>query len=71
MRNEEDYLEEVFKGNDYPKNFIKNYSQRSTSLVNDQNIEEEIEKKEKEPFIVIPYVMGVSEELRRVCGKYE
>ena len=33
-------------------------------------MEEEIEKKEKEPFIVIPYVMGVSEELRRVCGKY-
>ena len=43
---------------------------RSKSFVNDQNIEEEIEKKEKEPFIVIPYVMGVSEELRRVCGKY-
>ena len=33
-------------------------------------MEEEIEKKEKECFIVIPYVMGVSKELRRVCGKY-
>ena len=46
------------------------WERRSKSFVNDQNIEEEIEKKEKEPFIVIPYVMGVSEELRRVCGKY-
>ena len=45
-------------GNDYPKKFIKNYSQRSKRFVNDQNTEEEIEKKEKEPFIVIPYVMG-------------
>ena len=70
LRKEEDYLEEVFRGNDYPKNFIKNYSQRSKSFVNDQNIEEELRKKRKEPFIVIPYIMGVSEELRRVCGKY-
>ena len=65
LRNEEDYLEEVFKGNDYPKNFIKNYSQRSKSFVNDQNIEEEIEKKEKEPFIVIPYRKNITKKTKR------
>ena len=30
LRKEEDYLEEVFRGNDYPKKFIKKYSQRSS-----------------------------------------
>ena len=65
LRNEEDYLEEVFNGNDYPKIFIKNYSQRSKSFVNDQNIEEEIEKKEKEPFIVIPYRKNTTKKTKR------
>ena len=61
----------VYQGgiqNGYPANFICNASAPPTQETADVNSPEE--EQEKEPLVVIPYVAGMSEDIRRVCRKF-
>ena len=58
----------VLKQNGYPANFIRNASAPPTQETADVSSPEE--GQEKGPLVVIPYVAGMSEDIRRVCRKF-
>ena len=68
LQKEDDHLARVLKQNGYPANFIRNASApptQETAVVNGPE-----EGQEKGPLVVIPYVAGMSEDIRRVCRKF-
>ena len=63
-----EHLARVLKQNGYPANFICNASVPPTQKTADVSSPEE--EQEKRPLVVIPYVAGMSEDIRRVCKKF-
>ena len=64
------HLARVLKQNSYPANFICNASVPPTQETADtSNRDEELEE-ERGPLVVIHYVAGISENIRRVCKKF-
>ena len=68
LQKEVDYLARVLKQNGYPANFIHNASAPPTQKTADVSNPEE--EQEKGPLVVIPYVAGMSEDIRHVCRKF-
>ena len=68
LQKEVDHLARVLKQNGYPANFIRNASTPPTQVTADVSSPEE--EQEKGPLVVIPYVAGMSEDIRRVCRKF-
>ena len=68
LQKEVDHLARVLKQNGYPANFIRNASAPPTQETADVSSPEE--EREKGPLVVIPYVAGMSEDIRRVCRKF-
>ena len=63
-----DHLARVLKQNGYPTNFIRNASAPPTQETGDVSSPED--EQEKGPLVVIPYVAGMSEDIRRVSRKF-
>ena len=68
LQKEVDHLARVLKQNGYPANFIRNASTPPTQETADVSSPEE--EQEKGPLVMIPYVAGMSEDIRRVCRKF-
>ena len=68
LQKEVDHLARVLKQNGYPTNFTRNASAPPTQETADVSSPEE--GQEKGPLVVIPYVAGMSEDIRRVCRKF-
>ena len=68
LQKEVDHLARVLKQNSYPANFIRNASAPPIQEIADVSSPEE--EQEKGPLVVIPYVAGMSEDIRRVCRKF-
>ena len=73
---EHKHLREVFKLNNYPNSIISGYfsltdksSSLSSSVSSGSSVP--IDKEAKKKTIVIPYVKGLSEDVRRICGRYD
>jgi predicted GIY-YIG superfamily endonuclease len=66
LKREEKHLREVFITNNFPDPFIRSSLQISQRRKNQQNISTKNEKRS----ICIPYICGISEDIRRVCGQY-
>ena len=64
---EVDHLARVLKQNGYPAKFIHNASAPPTQETTDTNSHDEEQEEEKGPLVVIPYVAGMSEDIRHVC----
>ena len=54
----------------YPANFIRNASAPPTQETADTSSRDEGQEEEKRPLVVIPYVAGMSEDIRCVCRKF-
>ena len=66
-----DHLARVLKQSGYPANFIRDASTPPLQETADTSgRDEEQAEREKEPLVVIPYVAGMSEDIRRVCRKF-
>ena len=64
-----DHLARVLKQNGYPSSFIRDASTPPMQETADTSGRDE-EQEKKEPLVVIPYVAGMSEDIRRVCRKF-
>lgn len=67
---EKDYIKKVLTFNDYPTHFIQSVldeSQRANPIQSDNRRARTIKKS---PPVVIPYIRGVSEEIRRIMKQY-
>ena len=62
LRKEEDHLNEVLRNNGYPKRFIYVNSKIKKAKPCDEEMEA--------PLVAIPYVSGLSEDIRRVCRRF-
>ena len=58
------------ENNGYPANFIRDASTPPMQETADTSGRDEEQEREKEPLVVIPYVAGMSEDIRRVCRKF-
>ena len=70
LQKEVDHLARVLKQNGYPANFIRDASTPPMQETADTSGRDEEQEREKEPLVVIPYVTGMSEDIRRVCRKF-
>ena len=70
LQKEVDHLARVLKQNGYPANFIRDASTPPMQETADTSGRDEEQEREKEPLVVIPYVAGMSEDIRRVCRKF-
>ena len=61
LRKEEDHLNEVLRNNGYPKRFIYENSKIKKAKPRDEEMEA--------PLVAIPYVSGLSEDIRRVWNQ--
>ena len=64
IHKEEHFLDEVFRRKGYPTSFIRFFFLHANR---NRKIETNLNAKEKPPLILIPYALGVSEDIRRVC----
>ena len=69
LQKEVDHLARILKLNGYPANFIRNASALPTLETADASGPDEGQE-EKGPLVVIPYVAGMSEDIRRVCRNF-
>ena len=60
----------VLKQNGYPANFSHNASAPPTQEKADTSTPDEGQEEEKGPLVVIPYVAGMSEDIKHVCRKF-
>ena len=60
----------ILKQNSYPANFLCNASSSPTQNTADTSSSDEGQEEEKEALVVIPYVAGMSEDIRHVCRKF-
>ena len=60
----------VLKQNSYPANFLRNASALPTQKTADASSPDEGQEVEKGPLVVIPYVAGMSEDIRCVSRKF-
>ena len=73
LRKEEEHLTATFKQNGYPLPFIRAISssmQKSSTPPEEEPDNEESQEEEKQPLVVIPYVSGVSERIRKACERF-
>ena len=63
-------LARILKQNSYPVNFIRNASAPPTQETADASSQNEGQEEEKGPLVVIPYVAGMSEDIRCVCRNF-
>ena len=75
LKREEGHLASVLKCNGYPSAFILTSSTPPTQPVEDTRGEQPEARratrgKDRPPLVVLPYVSGVSEDIRCVCGRY-
>ena len=70
FQKEVDHLARILKENGYPANFIRNASAPPTQETADTNRWDEEQEEERGPLVVIPYVAGMSEDIRHVCRKF-
>ena len=70
LQKEVDHLTRVLKQNGFPANFIRNASTPPMQETAPMSGRDEGQEREKEPLVVIPYVAGMSEDIRRVCRKF-
>ena len=59
---------EALKRNGYPSTFICAASKALQEKKPDQDVE--VEETNRTPLVVLPYVAGVSEDIRRVCSRF-
>ena len=75
LEKEYSHLNEVFKNNGYPDDFITRPSKSShhltVSSISPVSAEEEEEKEKRVKTVVILYTKGFSEDIRRVCRRYD
>ena len=67
---EERHLGNVFRRNGYPASFMQATLKHTTSEKRSGNSTQSEEEEEKEPMMVVPYISGLSEDIRRVCWKF-
>ena len=67
---EVDHLTGVLKQNAYPANFVCNASAPPTQKTADTSSHHEEQKEERGPLVVIPCVVRMSEDIRRICRKF-
>ena len=65
-----DHLARVLKQNGYPANVIRNASAPPTQEAADTTSRDEEQEEERGPLVVIPYVAGLSEDVRCICRKF-
>ena len=70
FQKEVDHLARVLKQNGYPANFIRNASAPPTQEAADTSSCDAEEEEERGPLVVIPYVAGMSEDIRHVCREF-
>ena len=70
LQKEVDHLAKVLKQNGYLANFICNASAPPTQETADTSSRDEEQEEERGPLVVIPYVTGMSEDIRRVCREF-
>ena len=65
-------MSKVFRSNGYPPFSIPYRQRQGTHAREDGDGEEgeEEDSRQKEPMVVVPYVAGLSEDIRRVCRKF-
>ena len=71
LQKEVDHLARVLKQNSYPANFILNASTPPTQETADTSSCDEEQEKERRTLVVIPYVAGMSKDIRCVCRKFK
>ena len=69
LQREEDHLASVLKCNGYPSTFTRASSTPPTQPAEDAR-REQPQGRDKPPLMVLPYVSGVSEDIRRMCRHY-
>ena len=70
LQKEVDHLARVLKQNSCPANFLHNASALPTRKTADTSSPDEGQEVEKGPLVVIPYVAGMSEDIRCVSRKF-
>jgi len=70
LHKEVEHRVRVLKQNGYPATFIRNASAPPTQETADTSNPDEGQEEEKGPLMVISYVAGMSEDIRRVCRKF-
>ena len=65
LKEEENHLMKAFRGNGYPRSFIRSASASKPPREHDGEREEE-----RPPTVHLPYVASVSERIRRVCKDF-
>ena len=65
LEREETRIKDVFVVNNFPRQFIE-----SSLQVKKRNNNEETQDRDKDHLLCIPYVNGVSEDIRRICRQY-
>ena len=70
LQKDVEHLARVLKQNGYPASFIRNASAPPIQETADTSSRDEGQEEEKGPLVVIPYVAGMSEDIRRVCRKF-
>ena len=68
LQKEEEHVAEALKQNGYPSTFIGSSSRSSQGKEGDQ--EASVEEAGRTPLVVLPYIAGVSEDIRRVCRRF-
>ena len=67
LQEEEEHVVEALKQNGYPCTFICAASKALRIKEADQDVD--IEEADRTPLVVLTYVAGVSEDIRRVCSR--
>ena len=70
LQKEVDHLVKVLKQNGYPANFIRNAFAPPTQETADTSSCDEEQEEERGPLAVIPYVAGMSEDIRSIYRKF-
>ena len=66
LESERTHLNKVLVSNGYPESFIN----QATSRRAQKSASQQDDSSKHETMVVLPYVRGLSEELRRICGDY-
>ena len=68
LQKEEHHLSEVLRSNGYPGAFIRSAARPPQREEDPQDLPSE---GSSPPLVILPYIAGVSEDIRRVCRKYD
>ena len=68
LQKEEEHVIEALKRNGYPNTFIRTASQALRDKEADQDMTMEVT--DRTLLVVLPYITGVSEDIRQVCSRF-